>query len=143
MWPSTTNPKSIRFQLHFATWAQWQGTSNPTGGLARATIQMHSLLQSGGIGGVDILADAIEPPATTISYQVQVNNVWSPFDADPADPDFSGNPTQLPFQIVFSGTTDLMPGVSLTNSLITLQPGPSNNMHHISDEIVLASAEAT
>jgi hypothetical protein len=140
LWPSTTNPKSLRFMLHYATWGQWQGNTQAAGGAVRAEVQMQPLQLAGGIGGIDILADAVEPPATDLSYQVQIGGNWQKFDADPNMPAFSGGPAILPFKIVFTGTTDLMPGVSLQQSQVTVHGVRSTVFHHISTFIPVASA---
>jgi hypothetical protein len=140
MWASTTNPKSLRFKLHYCTWGQWQGNNSGVGGSVRAEIQLQSLQLAGGISGIDVLADAIEPAATDLSYQIQVNGAWQKFDYDPNTPDLSTNPALLPFKIVFTGTTDLMPGVSLTQSQVQVHGVRSNSFHHISKAIILGSS---
>jgi hypothetical protein len=141
-WPSTTNPKSLRFMLHYATWGQWQGNNQGAGGTVVAEVQMQPLQLAGGIGGIDILAEAVEPPATSLSYQVQVAGVWQKFDADPnASVTFTGGPPMMPFKVVFMGTTDLMPGVALqSRSQVILHGIRSNTYHHISTFIPVASA---
>lgn len=135
----TVGPKSLRFKLHYATWGQWQGQSSGAGGV-NMEVQLQPLQLAGGIGGIDVLADAIEPAATDLSYQVQIGGVWYPFGVDPDAPNLSSNPPLLPFKIAFSGTTDLMPAVSLSQSQVTLRGGASNSFHHISTAITLGSA---
>jgi hypothetical protein len=140
LWPSTTNPKSLRFKLHYATWGQWQGQSNPIGGSTQAAIALAPLQLAGGIGGVDVLADSVVPPATELSYQVQINGAWQKFDADPNHPGFTGQPPLLPFRANCIGTTDLMPAFSLQNSQVTLQGGRANVFHHISQPVNFGSS---
>lgn len=142
-WPSTTNPKSLRFKLHFATWGQWQGNANLVGGGVRADINFLALQKSGGINGIEVLAEAIEPAATNISYQVLIGSTWSPFDSDPNSPVFSSNPAVLQFKAVMIGTTDLMPALSVTNSQVTLRAPRANSFHHISTLIAFGSATNT
>jgi hypothetical protein len=138
-WPSATSPKSLRFALHYATWGQWQGNNQATGGGVRMEIQMQPLQLPGGIGGIDIIADSIVPACTDLSYQVQIAGAWQPFSEDPDTPDLSSNPPLLPFKIAFTGTTDLMPAISCVKSQVTLIGAPQNAFHHISQAIVVGS----
>ena len=138
-WNSTTNPKSLRFTLWYATWGQWQGQTNPSGGDISVTVQMNSLQLSGGIGGVDILADLIEPAVTKVNYEVQIGGIWYPFTDDPNNPSFSTNPTLVPLEVQFVGTTDLMPGLSLTNNQVTVTGNQQTAFHHISAAFVPAA----
>jgi hypothetical protein len=141
-WPSATSPKSLRFALHYATWGQWQNNPQATGGGIRMEIQMQPLQLPGGIGGIDILADAIIPAVTDLSYQVQIAGKWQPFSEDPMTPDLSSNPPLLPFKIVCTGTTDLMPAFSCVKSQVILHGTPSNAFHHIALPITVGSAVA-
>jgi hypothetical protein len=140
LWPSLTSPKSLRFALHYATWGQWQGNANASGGGIRMELQLQPLQMAGGIGGIDVLADTIIPPVCDLSYQIQLAGQWQPFSEDPNTPQLSSLPPLLPFKAVFTGTTDLMPGISLTKSQVTLTGGQSNNFHHISQPITIAAA---
>lgn len=139
-WPSATSPKSLRFALHYATWGQWQGNDQGTGGGVQMEVQMQPLQLPGGIGGIDIIADSIIPAATDLSYQVQINGQWQPFSEDPQTPDLSSNPPLLPFKMVFSGTTDLMPGISCVKSQVQLVGTPQNAFHHISLPITVGAS---
>lgn len=135
----TDGPLSMRFKLHYCTWGRWGGQQSP-GGQLRYEVNLQPLLLAGGIGSVDVLADAIVPDACDLSYEVQVGGVWKPFAADPLSPSFAGAPTQLPFRVVMSGTTDLMPGVSFDESQVTLTSAAAGTFHHYSDEITCASS---
>jgi hypothetical protein len=139
LWPSATSPKSLRFVMHYAVWGQWQGNNQATGGAVQMELAMQPLQLPGGIGGVDILADSIIPAATDLSFQVQINGQWQPFTEDPNTPDLSSNPPLLPFKLVFSGTTDLMPAVSCVKSQVQLIGAPQNAFHHISLPITVGS----
>lgn len=140
-WPQA--PRSLRFALHYATWGQWQGQTTTTAGISKgmalSVIGMQPLTKVGGIDGIEVLAEVIEPTATDLSYQIQVAGTWQPFSSDPNSPQFAGNPALLPFQIVFSGTTDLMPAVSLTNSQVTLHAPRATTFHHVSTDIPLGT----
>jgi hypothetical protein len=140
LWPSLTSPKTLRFLLHYATWGQWQNNPNASGGSVRMELQLQSLQMAGGIAGIDVLADTIIPAVTDLSYQIQLNGTWQPFSEDPDTPQLASLPPLLPFKAVFTGTTDLMPGISLTQSQVQLVGGQSNSFHHISQPIVIAAA---
>ena len=86
----------------------------------RYEIQMQALQLAGGIQSIDVLAQAEVPSACSLSYQVQLNNKWYPLDIQGSGPDLSSLPALLPFRVVFQGTTDIMPAVSLTKSQVKL-----------------------
>lgn len=136
MW--TVGHKTLRFMAHYCTWGRW-GDSTSAGGI-RYEINLTPLQLAGGISSIDVLAEAVIPAATDLSYEVQVNGVWVPFAADPDSPSFSSNPALLPFRAVFNGTTDLMPALSLDQSEITLHGSDSTALHHYSTEITLGTA---
>ena len=54
LWPGETNPKSLRFKLHYATWSQWGANPTVGGGLIY-TFYLDSLQLAGGIGGIEVL----------------------------------------------------------------------------------------
>jgi hypothetical protein len=144
LWPSLTTPKSLRFMLHYATWGQWQDNTNASGGGVHMEIQLQPLQMTGGIGGIDVLADTIVPPATDLSYQIQVNGQWYPFEEEisPTIPSpLASLPPLVPFKAVFTGTTDVMPGINLAQqSQVQLTGGQASSFHHISQPITLGSA---
>jgi hypothetical protein len=106
-------------------------------------VQLQPLQLAGGIAAIDVLADHIIPPATDLSYAIQLSGKWIPFAGDPDNPTPLGAGTPLlPFEVIFTGTTDLMPGVSLVNSQVTLTGPPINNFHHISTNIPRGGASA-
>jgi hypothetical protein len=131
-------PKSMKFQLHYLTWGNWGGQQQP-GGQLRYPVQLQPLQLGGGIQNIDVLADHIIPPATDLSYAVQIGGSWVPFSADPDNPSFVGNPALLNFEVIFTGTSDLMPGVSLTNSQVKLTGPSMSTYHHISTSIPISS----
>jgi hypothetical protein len=135
-WTSTV--KSLRFRAHFCTWGLY-GQNPNTNGQVNYAIDLQPLQLSGGIGSIDVLADTIIPPATDLSYQIQISGVWVPFAGDPDTPSLALNPALLPFRVVFSGTTDLMPGLSLTNSQVKLERAMATAFHHISTTITLGT----
>lgn len=136
-WPS--GPLSLRFKLHFATWGRWGDQSSP-GGQLRYEVGLQPLLLAGGITAADVLAESIIPEACNVSYEVQEGGAWRPFAADADGPTFAGAPTQLPFRAVFTGTTDLMPGVSFANSQLTLTAAPADEFWHFSESQTCAES---
>lgn len=132
------SPKSLHFMLHYLTWGNWGGQQNP-GGQLHYDIQLQALQLAGGIANIDVLAEHIIPSATNLNYAVQVSGTWVPFAADPDSPSFTGNPPLLPFKVIFTGTSDLMPGVSIVNSQVKLTGPSMNSYHHISTSIPVNS----
>jgi hypothetical protein len=145
------SPKTLRFMLHYLVWGQWGSPMLPSGvrgdaptgtsgGQLRFPIALAPLQLAGGITAIDVLAEHIIPPATDLSYAVQVAGAWMPFACDPDNPTLASNPAVLPFEVIFTGTTDVMPGVSLTNSQVKLTGPTSNSYHHISTVIARGGA---
>jgi hypothetical protein len=134
------SPKTLRFLLHYLVWGQWGQQQSP-GGQLRYQVDLQPLDLGGGITSVDVLAEHIIPAATDLSYAVRVNNQWYPFAGDPDNPKpLTAASSHLPFQVWFTGTTDLMPGVSLTNSQVKLTGPSTNGFYHISTNISRAVA---
>jgi hypothetical protein len=130
-------PRTLRFLAHFATWGRWGDQTSP-GGQLTYQINMQPLQLAGGIGSVDVLAEAIAPAATDLNFSVMVGGVWRKFEQDFAA--LSGSDALLPFRIELMGTTDLMPGISLTKSQVALTKAAQPTFHHISKPISLATA---
>ncbi|MDN2582971.1 hypothetical protein [Aquibium sp. ELW1220] len=82
----------------------------------RVSIEMTALQLAGGILDIDILNEAITPPACRTDFEVQVNGAWVPLDGAPNGPNLTGLPAILPLRVTLTGTTDLMPGLGLTGS---------------------------
>jgi len=131
-------PRVMRFRLHFCTWGRWGDQSSP-GGQLRYEINLAPLQLPGGIGGVDVLAEHIIPAACDLHYEVMVDGVWQAFQQD--TPVLDGGDPLLQFRVVITGTTDLMPGFSLTNSEVELMRASAPTVHHISKPITTASTQ--
>ena len=129
--------RSLRFLAHYATWGRWGDQQSP-GGQLRYDVNLQPLQLAGGIGSVDVLANHIIPAACDLHYEVQIAGVWRPFAQDATFLD--GTQALLPFRVTMVGTTDLMPGVSLQNSEVTLIRAAANSFHHISTDVILGSA---
>ena len=135
-----SGPRTLRFLAHFATWGRWGEQQSP-GGQLHYEINFQPLQLAGGIGSVDVLAEAIVPAATDLDFAVQVGATWRKFDHDFSA--FTGSDALLPFRVEFNGTTELMPGISLVNSQTTLTKAASPSLHHISKVITLGSASTS
>jgi hypothetical protein len=133
-----SGPRTMRFLLHYATWGRWGDRVSP-GGQLRYEVNLQPLQLAGGIGGVDVLAEHIIPAATDLHYEIMVDGVWQPFTQD--TPALDGSDALLPFRVVMNGTTDLMPGVSLTNSEVELTKASAPTYHHISKPITTSSTQ--
>lgn len=139
IWPGNVTPKTLRFKTHFAVWGRW-GDNPSNGGTLRYEIQLTPLQLAGGIGSIEVLTRSVIPEPCDVSYQVQIAGTWRAFASGPNAPDFTGNPALLPFRVVMTGTTDLMPAISLTPSQVTLRRAAATTFHHISLSITFGSA---
>lgn len=82
----------------------------------RLSVELQPLQLAGGILNLDFLTEMIEPPSTAVTYEVQVNGAWVPLGAAPNGPNLTSLPAVLPLRVTLTGSTDLMPGLSLTGS---------------------------
>jgi hypothetical protein len=129
----TDGPRTLRFMAHFATWGRWGDQQSP-GGQLSYQINLQSLQLAGGIGAVDVLAEAIVPAATDLNFAINSGSGgWKKFEQDFSA--LSGSDNLLQFRVEMTGTTDLMPGISLTNSQVTLSKAAALAFHHISKPI--------
>jgi hypothetical protein len=73
-----------------------------------------------------------------------VNNNWIPFAGDPDNPKPLGASNNLVrFKMMFTGTSDVMPGVSLQNSQVKLVGPSTNGYYHISTSIPRGTGTGT
>lgn len=86
-------------------------------------IDLQGLQLSGGIVGIDILAESVVPSSVSLTYAVQINGAWVPLDRINAGVLNAGGalPPLLPFRAVFQGTPDMMPCVGLLNSRVRVE----------------------
>ncbi|WP_372675365.1 hypothetical protein [Aquicoccus sp.] len=104
----------------------------------RVAIEMSALDLSGGILDVDLLHEAITPPACRADVELQVNGAWVAMAGHPNGPDLTGLPNLVPMRYVFTGTTDLMPAMVTTNSQ-SIVSRPKTSFAWISEAKTLAS----
>ena len=96
-----SGPKTLRFMLHFLTWGNWGGQPGQVAGQLRYPVDMTPLQLAGtGIASVDVLADAIIPPATDLSYAIQIGGIYKTFNYDPNSPGFAPGLTFAPWRVV-------------------------------------------
>lgn len=78
------------------------------------TVQLAPLELAGGIGKIDINADASLPQGTSIDYQIRIGNDWRTLG--PGDESIlAGKPSLAQFRVRMIGTTDVMPALGLGN----------------------------
>jgi hypothetical protein len=151
-WLATTNgenfPQGTFFYVLDGAYQQGDGTRDLCFSLysarfsqSRAVIEMAPLQLSGGITTLDILADAIVPDSTELTFEIQVGNVWTPIsETDESVLGAGGNvPPLVPLRAVFTGTPDVMPAVKLTGSRVRVSR-PRTSLTHISTERTLPAS---
>ncbi|MDC8802557.1 hypothetical protein PRZ61_03720 [Halomonas pacifica] len=107
----------------------------------RVAIQLKSLELAGGIHDIDMLHEGFRPDGTELRFQYRIGGTWYPIEASTAE-QLAASPALLPLRVVFTGTTDLMPGLLLTDSAVTLsQHGTA--FRHYSTERALATPSDT
>ena len=91
-------------------------------------IEFNALNLEGGIRAIDIVARTQVPASCNLVYEVLPagGGTWLPIDTtDPLAP-WAGAPVLARFRARFVGTPDIMPGIVLTDSMITIWcPGPA------------------
>ncbi|MGE5563122.1 MAG: hypothetical protein ACM3ZV_07400 [Bacillota bacterium] len=99
--------KDLKFSLYSADFTA-----------AQAVIDLQPLQLAGGLSDVDILASAVIPGSTQLSYRIQVGGAWYPLgDVDDTILGAGGvMPAMVPLQAVFTGTPDVMPAVRIDSS---------------------------
>lgn len=108
---------------------------------SRAVIDLQPLSLAGGIADIDILASAVIPGSTQLSYEIQVGGVWYPLaEVDASILANGGTPPNLvALRAVFTGTPDVMPALSLTNSQVKMSR-PDVALTYFSDQHTLPGA---
>jgi hypothetical protein len=122
-WAMGDVERDIPFQLNFAEFD-----------VPRVAVQLGPLELQNGIAAVDINVDSIRPPACNTSFEVQINGLWTPLGAASADSPnpLNGLPPLLPFRVVLTGTTDVMPGIGVGPNGWAYTWRPRPDFRHIS-----------
>lgn len=121
--------KDIRFATRFAKFNN-----------QRTVVEMSPLSLSGGILGIDLMAEVLQRIGTAeLSYEIQVNSVWHTIGATNSPPlNQAPPPALVPFRIVFNGTADVQPAIRLSGSRQKVFR-PKTVFKHISAERTLAA----
>jgi hypothetical protein len=135
-WAMGDMTKDFAFRLQFA-----QFVSN------RVYAQLAPLELGGGIAEIDLNYDSTRPPGTSIQFEVQINGVWKPlasyYEGSPLGPTVLGLPALLQFRVLFTGTTDEMPGIGVAFNSRALTSRRSNTFKHISTARTMPTAVNT
>jgi hypothetical protein len=109
--------------------------------LNRYEVAMASPALSGGISAMRVTAAAQVPQGTSLSWEVQNGGIWYPLNSNTPGA-FAGSPSLVPLRAVFTGTSDLMPGIDLTQAEneVTLT---ATSLTHWSDGRSLGSATSS
>lgn len=96
----------------------------------RVTVNLNGWNLSGGICGIDLLTKQVVPDGCTISFEVQIGSVWHTIEqiASGASPLYN-LPANINARIVLLGTTELMPGINLGQSKVTVSRPRTNGVH--------------
>lgn len=96
----------------------------------RVTVNLTGWNLSGGICGIDLLTQQVVPDGCTIAYEVQVGSVWHTIEevTSGGSPLFN-LPANINARIVMLGTTELMPGINLAQSQVTVSRPRTNGVH--------------
>lgn len=87
---------------------------------------------SGGIENIDMILDQVARDPASITFEVRHSGTWYPIDAvGEGNHPLFGLPAQLSARMILNGTTDVMPGIYLNTSKVTVAR-PRTNAVHIS-----------
>jgi hypothetical protein len=85
----------------------------------RSEVQLQPAELSGGIAAIDINTNAQVPGGTTLTFEAQIDGIWTPITdpgPDASDAPLLGLPPLLNIRAVFEGTNALQPSIALGNS---------------------------
>lgn len=96
----------------------------------RITVNLTAWNLSGGICGIDLLTKQVVPDGCSISYEVQVGSVWHTIEqvSSGVSPLFN-LPANINARMILLGTTELMPGINLSQSNVTVSRPRTNGVH--------------
>lgn len=95
----------------------------------RVAIQLKPLELAGGIHDIDMLFQGFRPDGTELTFEYRIGGVWYPIEAGNAET-LNVSPALLPLRAVFTGTTDLMPGMQLNDSQVKLAQNGTAFRHY-------------
>lgn len=122
--------KDMMFGLYFAQFP-----------VARREINLQSISLSGGITNIDIMASMAVPESCDLTFEVQIAGVWKPLtDVTSGNTVLYGLPALIPLRAVFTGTTDIQPGIDTTASRLYYSR-PSTTFKQISSQIATTATQ--
>lgn len=121
--------KDLCFALYFAKFVR-----------TRTAIDLSAMSLSGGITDIDIMAPMIVPESCELTFEVQIAGVWHPLEnVVSGNTVLFGLPPLLPFRAIFTGTSDVQPGLNLIESSLHFSR-PRTTFKHISTKYTLAAS---
>ncbi|MCR5941109.1 hypothetical protein FG152_09770 [Ochrobactrum sp. XJ1] len=96
----------------------------------RVTVNLGAWNLSGGICAIDLLTKQVVPDGCEISYEVQIGSAWHTVQgvASGGSPLFN-LPANINARMVMLGTTELMPGINLSQSSVTVSRPRTDGVH--------------
>lgn len=107
----------------------------------RAAIQLKSLELAGGIHDIDMLFEGFRPDGTELAFEYRIGGEWYSIESSTAE-QLGVSPALLPLRVIFTGTTDLMPGLLLSGSQVKIAQN-GTQFRHYSTQRTLATASST
>jgi hypothetical protein len=102
----------------------------------RLVIDLDNWNLDGGITDIDLLLQQIapDPAITNITFEVRIGGVWTPLEEiTSGNHPLYGQPASVDARMILQGTTELMPGIHVGTSFVTLSR-PRTSFTHISGE---------
>ncbi|MEJ2116602.1 MAG: hypothetical protein P8Y36_01350 [Alphaproteobacteria bacterium] len=102
----------------------------------RLAIDLDNWNLDGGITDIDLLLRQIapDPAITNITFEVRIGGVWVPLEeVASGNHPLYGQPASVDARMILQGTTELMPGIHVATSFVTLSR-PRTGFTHISGE---------
>lgn len=104
-------------------------------------VEIEDVSMVGGITEIQSIMTGYEPAATRLILQARIAGVWRSLDEDDATV-LASKPNLLPLRLLFKGTKDVMPAISLPKSAI-IASRPRASSVHISTARTLPGATTT
>lgn len=108
----------------------------------RLEVDLASLNLSGGINDIDIAFEGITPAGTELHFEVRPEGSGTWFRIGGEGNPFLGLPALVRFRAVFVGTKDLMPGVRLTGSNVTVSRPATTFRHYTKTRNLPAASQS-
>jgi hypothetical protein len=127
-----TNERDLMFSLYQAQFP-----------VTRREINLQAMSLSGGIANIDITAAMAVPESCQLTFECQIGGVWKPLtEVAAGNTILYGLPALIPFRAVFTGTTDIQPGIDTTNSRL-FYSRPRTTFKHMANNYTVATPTRT